>query len=120
MNYNVIPFPRKDPDKPDQTPQQDLITRSSDLIRPTLNQYEMDELINSVAIDVIARFQNAGFDPYKGNTIKEVGMLLESIRSYVYKLTDEPHPFQDFADHFFIEEAPGVLRLRSVATTVEK
>lgn len=124
MDDNVIQFPRKQPEeiseKPNAPPGQDVISRRTDLIRPTLNQHEMDDLINSVAIDVIASFQHAGFDPYKGNTIKEVGMLLESIRSYIYKLTDEPHPFQDFAEHFFIEESPGVLRLRSIATTVGK
>ncbi len=83
----------------------------------SLSDNEIDILIDSISSNVITNFQEMGYDLSHSN--KQIGMIVEAIRSLAYSLNNKEHPFQEFSDHYFDEKTPGVLTIKASVATLK-
>lgn len=82
-----------------------------------LSDKEIDLFIDTIGTNVITNFQEMGYDLSHSN--KNIGMIIESIRSMAYQLNYKEHPFQEFAEHYFDEKTPGTLTIRASVATLK-
>jgi len=72
-----------------------------------LKEHHVNETLSVIMPMLFTSLDSAGFsfDPDGiDNTIKDGALVLESLRSIMYKYYEIPHPFQLIADNLFIED----------------
>ena len=79
----------------------------------------LDDLVDDLTDIVFNGFRKAGFDNLNQTEyIKDLGLINESIRSYLLKLMEEYHPLQDVAEAFFRDNEDGTLTIESSVDVV--
>lgn len=64
----------------------------------------ISDAIQASIIDIIA---SSGYDIYDQDSIKDLALLLESIKSYVFKKNGYPYPVQLISDELFVVKNDG-------------
>jgi hypothetical protein len=105
MTDNIVPFPGVKRN----TPPQNLEEVQSNL--DTIRQIHIEEAMGLVAAVVFDNLTLAGFsfDPDDETTIKDVALLLESLRSLLSKYHGIHHPFQPLASEIFALQKNGTV-----------
>ena len=92
---NVVIFPKSKKNSPPQTVEE--ILENVEKIRVEHSDMVLDELIPQI----YTYFLDLGIDVMKHTCTKENIMLMESIRSLIYKHNNLEHPLQTLSDTIF-------------------
>jgi hypothetical protein len=105
MTDNVVPFPGVKRN----TPPQNLEEVQSNL--EIIRQVHIEEAMNLVATVVFDNLSLAGFsfDPDDDSTIKDVALMLESLRSLLSKYHGLGHPLHRVANEIFALQKNGTV-----------
>lgn len=105
MTDNVVPFPGVKRN----TPPQNLEEVQSNL--DTIRQIHIEEAMGLVAAVVFDNLSLAGFsfDPDDETSLKDVALMLESLRSLLSKYHGIDHPFQRMATEIFALQNNGTV-----------
>ena len=105
MTDNVVPFPGVKRNSPPQN----LEEVQSNL--ETIRQVHIEEAMNLVATVVFDNLLLAGFsfDPDDDSMIKDVALMLESLRSLLSKYHNLEHPFHRVANEIFALQKNGTV-----------
>lgn len=66
--------------------------------------YHIDESINMISTLLIDSMNRLGFELSDKNDMKDIALILESIRSYFSKKYDLDHPFHKISEEWFDEK----------------
>lgn len=92
---NVIQFPKSK----NNTPPQTIEEMVADIDR--LRRDHADEIANSMIPQLIGMYMSNGVDVDQHEYIKDVSMIVESMKSLLYKYFDIDHPFHDMIESVF-------------------
>lgn len=92
---NIVIFPKSKKNSPPQTVEE--ILENVEKIRVEHSDLVLDELIPQI----YTYFLDLGIDVMKHSCTKENVMLMEAIRSLIYKHNNLDHPLQTLADTIF-------------------
>lgn len=69
-----------------------------------------DQLVHDMSDSLFHNILNAGFDNFDDMCYsKDYALMVNAIRSVIYKLNDQYHPLQDVAEELFIQDEDGTL-----------
>lgn len=105
MTDNVVPFPGVKRNTPPQNLEE--VQSNLDVIR----QIHVEETMNLIVGVIFDNLSLAGFnfDPDDEDTIKDVALFLESLRSLLSKNNSVEHPFQQLANELFALQNNGTV-----------
>ena len=95
MTDNIILFPKSKKGSPPQTVEeiQNSVTQ--------LRLEHINEMMEVVVPNIVDIFENIGIIVHDHEYIKDVALLLESIKSLIYKYNGLNHSFHELADNIF-------------------
>lgn len=99
MTNNVIVFPKMKRDTPPQS-LEELHEK-----RETVKREHAEMVLDDVMSNVFYHLSEEGFDMSDDDCIKTTALLIESMRSAMYKSVDIFHPLHDIADSMFQYES---------------
>jgi hypothetical protein len=118
-NDNIIPFPSK---KREVEIYEDGYYLDTDVPKTVslakFSDAEIMQMVDGLAEELLRSMYSMGFNFHDMN--KEIGLVMESIRSLLYKTQGKHHTLHDFADHVFVETEPGILQFRNVAQNLKE
>jgi hypothetical protein len=114
-NENIIPFPIKNKNREVEIYEDNWDT---DAVLAKFSDAEIMQMVDGLAEELLRSMYSMGFNFHDMN--KEIGLVMESIRSLLYKTQGKHHTLHDFADHIFVEMEPGVLQFRNVAQNLKE
>lgn len=85
------------------------VQESVDAIR----QIRIDECLDALVISFMEGMAVSGFDIDDEDHNKDIALVASSIRSLMLKTMGMPHPFQDIAEHAFIDHGDGYVSLNT-------
>lgn len=102
---NVVQFPGAKRNTPPQNIEE--VKSNLDAVR----QIHIEEAMGLIATVLFDNMQLAGFnfDPENNESIKDVALLLESLRSLLSKYHNIDHPFQLLAEELFALQKNGTV-----------
>lgn len=105
MTDNIVPFPGVKRN----TPPQNLEEVQSNL--DAIRQIHVEETMSLIVGVIFDHLSLAGFnfDPDNEETIKDVALFLESLRSLLSKNNSVEHPFHRLADELFALQNNGTV-----------
>lgn len=95
MTDNVIAFPGF---KRDSAPQS--VEEIVDRVTQTRKDH-IEMIMNDVIPDLIHMFGSYGIDINSDESVKDVAMIMESVKSMVSRQYRLPHPFHEMVDNIF-------------------
>ena len=104
---NVIMFPHNKNNTPPMTLED--VQESVDAIR----SIRIDECLDALVTTFIDGMMVSGFDIEDEDNNKDIALVASAIRSLMLKTLGLPHPFQDIAQHAFIDHGDGYVSLNT-------
>lgn len=95
MTDNVIAFPGFKRESPPQS-----VEEIVDRVTQTRKDH-VEMIMNDVIPDLIHMFGSYGIDINSDESVKDVAMIMESVKSMVSRQYRLPHPFHEMVDNIF-------------------